>query len=117
MFVESIIAAAIVAMALGATYRVISDSAGRDRAAAARRDALLIAQSQLADVGADIPLEAGDVVGQDGELIWRVEISPYGEADERNPVGALWRVDVSVSSRRGGANLVTLRTLRLGSGE
>jgi uncharacterized protein YcgI (DUF1989 family) len=115
-FVESIIAAAIVAMALGTTYRVIADSAARDRASEARRVALLIAQSELASVGADIPLAPGDTSGQSGDMTWRVEVSPYGAGGDKNPAGELLRVAVSVGPQAGGPNLVTLQSLRLGPG-
>lgn len=115
-FVESIIAAAIVAMALGATYRVIADSAARDRATEARRTALLIAQSELASVGADIPLAPGDTSGQSGDMTWRVEISPYGAGEDKNAAGELLRVAVSVGPQAGGPDLVTLQSLRLGPG-
>ena len=115
-FVESIVAAAIVAMALGTTYRVIGDGAARDRAAEARRGALLVAQSELAAVGADIPLTPGDASGVSGDMAWRVEITPYAEGEDKSPVGGLLRVAVSVWPRSGGPTLVSLQSLRLGSG-
>lgn len=115
-FVESIVAAAIVAMALGATYRVIADSAGRDRAAEARRAALLVAQSELANVGVEIPLAPGDASGLSGDMAWRVAIAPYDENQDKNPAGELLYVAVSVAPRDGGPALVTLRSLRLGPG-
>jgi len=114
VFVEAVIASAIVAMALGATYRVIADSASRDRAAQARRVALLIAQSELADVGAEIPLASGDTSGIDGDLVWRVDVSSYTQGNDDSDAGGLWEVSVVVKPRAGGANLVTLRTLRMG---
>ena len=115
-FVESIVAAAIVAMALGSTWRVVADGAARDRGAEARRAALLVAESELAAVGADIPLAPGDASGESGDMAWHVEIVPYDESADKNPVGDLLRVAVSVSPRSGGASLVTLQSLRLGSG-
>jgi hypothetical protein len=115
-FVESIVAAAIVAMALGTTWRVVGDGAARDRAAEARRSALLVAQSELAAVGADIPLAPGDASGESGDMAWRVEITPYAENDDKNSVGELLRVAVSVGPRDGGSALVTLQSLRLGPG-
>ncbi|MDB5481955.1 MAG: hypothetical protein JWO83_3008 [Caulobacteraceae bacterium] len=115
-FVESIVAAAIVALALGATFRVVADGAARDRGAEARRAALLVAQSELAAVGADIPLAPGNTSGESGDLAWRVDISPYAENDEKNPAGELLRVAVSVRPREGGSSLVTLQSLRLGAG-
>ena len=115
-FVEAIIAAAIVALALGATWRVVADSAARDRAAETRRTALLIAQSELADVGEDIPLVPGDASGQSGDLAWHVEIAPYGESEDNSAAGVLLEVAVSVSPIAGGPRLVTLHSLRLSAG-
>jgi len=115
-FVESIVAAAIVALALGSTWRVVADGAARDRGTEARRAALLVAQSEMAAVGADIPLAPGDASGESGDMAWRVEITPYDENAQNNQVGELLRVAVSVWRRDGGPSLVTLQSLRLGSG-
>jgi hypothetical protein len=115
-FVDSVIAAAIVAMALGFMLQVVADGAARDRGFEARRAALQVAQSELADVGADIPLAAGHSAGVVGELAWRVDVTPYSGATPSNPAGALMEVTVGVAPREGGAALVTLRTLRLGRG-
>lgn len=113
VFVESIIAAAIVAMALGSTFQVIVDSAARERGVEARRTALEIAQSELANLGAEIPLAPGQTAGVMGGMIWRVDISPYSQGDDVSAAGELWQVAVSVRPRAGGPNLVELRTLRL----
>jgi len=114
VFIESMIAAAIVAMALAATFRVITDGAQRDRAVETRRAALLVAQSELAATGSEIPLQPGQSAGSAGDFIWRVDVSPYIDGVDASAVGGLWRVDVSVSPRAGGADLVTLDSLRLG---
>ncbi len=114
VFVESIIAAAIVAMALGGTFQVIADSAARTRAAEVRRAGLLVAQSEMAAVGAEIPLQSGETAGLSGDLIWRVRVSPYADGVEARAVGALWRVSVAVQPRAGGADVARLETLRLG---
>jgi hypothetical protein len=115
VFVESIIAAAIVAMALGGTFQVISDSAARDRAGEARRVALLTAQSEIAAVGSEIPLQPGQTAGLAGDLVWRVSVSPYADGVDDSAAGGLWRVMVSVGPRDGGAELAHLETLRLGT--
>ena len=114
VFVESIIAAAIVAMALGATFQVIADGANRDQAVESRRAALLIAQSELAAVGSEIPLTSGQTAGLAGDMVWRVEVSPYADGVDDSAAGALWRVAVSVQRRGGGADLAHLDSLRLG---
>jgi hypothetical protein len=114
VFVESIIAATIVAVALGATFQVIGDGANRDRAVQARRGALLVAQSRLAAVGSEIALRSARTDGQEGDLAWRVDVSPDSDGIDASAGGALWRVIVSVRPRAGGGELVRLDTLRLG---
>ena len=116
IFVEAMISAAIVAMALAGTFRVISDSAQRGRSADARRTALLVARSEMAAVGADIPLRPGERSGQTGAMIWRVQVTPSGADIGDSVAGTLWRVTVSVGPRDGGGDLATLTTLRLGPG-
>ena len=114
VFVESIIASAIVAMALGATFRVIADSSARDRGIEARRTALLVAQSELDAVGAEIPVAPGRTAGIAGDMVWRVEIAQYPNGGDANPAGALFRVVVGVRPRSGGPELAVLQSLRLG---
>ena len=114
IFVESLIAAAIVGMILSATFRVISDGAVRARATEQRREALMVAQSTLDSVGAEIPLKAGEGSGVSGDLAWTVDIAPYSDESGASSVGALWRIVVSVRPRDSGRALVALRTLRLG---
>ena len=116
MFVEAIISAAIAALAVGGALQVISDSAARERALDARRTALLVAQTELASVGADIPLANAETSGLAGNLVWRVDVQRLSGGGEANSSGALWRVNVSVHPRSGGPNLVTLDTLRLAPG-
>jgi hypothetical protein len=113
IFVEAMIAAAIVAMALSGTFKVIADNATRARAAEARRAALLVGQSELADVGAEIPVAPGTSEGVSGDLLWRVDVAPYADESQSGSVGALFAVTVSVSPAIGGPALVTLSTLRL----
>jgi hypothetical protein len=114
VFVEAMIAAAIVAMALGSTFQVIADGAARDRRIEARRMALLVAQSEMADVGADIPLQVGETTGVSGRYAWRVDVSAYTAEGAANSAGALLKVSVAVRPREGGPLLATISGLRLG---
>ena len=114
VFVESIIAAAIVAMALGATFQVIADGAARDRSVESHRAALLIAQSELAAVGSEIPLTSGETGGLAGDMVWRVEVSPYDDGVDGSAAGAMFKVAVTVQPRGGGPTLARLESLRLG---
>lgn len=114
VFIEALVATAIVAMILAATFRVIADGAARERRIDARRVALLVAQSELAAVGADIPLIPGESSGLAGGFVWRVNVSSYDGAGAANDAGGLMKVHVSVRPRAGGADLVALDSLRLG---
>ena len=116
VFVEALVAAAIVAMILAATLRVISDGAARERMTESRRMALLVAKSELAAVGSEIPIEPGESAGFAGNLVWRADISPYDAAGGANSAGELMRVRISVRPRAGGPDLVVLDSLRLGAG-
>jgi hypothetical protein len=108
------VAAAIVAMGLGATFQAIGDAARRNRDVESHRAALLVAQSELAAVGSEYPLHPGEAVGGAGDFAWRIEVSPYSDGVPDSAAGGLWRVSVSVRARTGGPYLVTLQTLRLG---
>src|SRR5471030_2359462 len=88
VFIEALVAAAIVAMILASTLRVISDGASRERLLGSRRIAVLLAQSELATVGGEIPLEPGETACFAGPLVWRTHISPYDAAGGPNSVGA-----------------------------
>jgi hypothetical protein len=114
VFVESMVAAAIVAMGLGATFQVIGDGARRGREVEAHRDALLVAQSELAEAGSEFPLHAGVSTGAVGDYTWRIDVSPYEDGVDSGAASGLWSVTVSVAERAGRIDLVTLRTLRLG---
>jgi type II secretory pathway component PulJ len=113
VFVEAMIASAIVAMVLAALFQVMADSAARNRALEQRRMALLVARSELADVGADIPLAAGATSGVAGPFSWRVDITPYTAEGEASAAGALLKTAVSVRQRGGGPELARLISLHL----
>ncbi len=114
IFMESVVAAAVVAMIMVAMFRVVADAAIHSRMNEQRRVALLVAKSELAEVGSEIPIASGDTEGVSGDMAWSVQVSPYSDDSGASSVGALWAVDVSVRPRHGGRALVRLRTLRLG---
>jgi type II secretory pathway pseudopilin PulG len=112
-FIESLIAAAIVCLALGATFQVIADSTGRARQNQARGAAYLVAQSELADVGAEIPLQPGKTSGVSGPFAWTVDMAPFETGQASSTAGALLQVTVQVQARQGGPQLATLQSLRV----
>jgi len=111
--IEAIVSTAIVAMVLGMAFQVISETASRQRMDERRRAAVLVAQSELAATGVEIPVEQGQSAGLSGPFAWRVSIEPYGGDVAPSSAGALMRVTVDVSSRDGGPPLATLHGLRL----
>jgi hypothetical protein len=114
IFMESVIAAAVVALIMVAMFRVITDAAMHTRMNEQRRVALLVAKSELAEVGSEIPIASGANAGVSGDMAWSVQVSPYSDDSGASSVGNLWAVDVYVRPRAGGRPLVRLRTLRLG---
>jgi Tfp pilus assembly protein PilV len=109
--IEAMVAVAIIAVMLTATYQALGQSTVRARAAEASRMAALIASSRLALVGADIPLEPGEASGAEGDFVWRVRIVPAPGAASDS--GRLMSVTASVRSRHGGPDRAVLKSLRL----
>ena len=113
VLVEAMVAVAVIAMMLAVTYRAVGDSVLRSRAAEASRTAMMIAQSRLATVGSEIPLEPGETAGVDGDFTWRIRIEP--ETEDPSAMGHLLSVTASVRDRKAAADRAVLRTLRVGS--
>ena len=112
VLIEAMVAAAIVALMLGAMYRSIADDARGERVLVQKRAALLIAQSELDAAGTVTPLAAGAIAGVEDNYVWRMDMEPYASA--QGSAGKLWQVTVTVRPRDGSVSLVTLRTLALG---
>jgi type II secretory pathway pseudopilin PulG len=75
--VETLIATAIVAAALGVTWQVVETGARQTRGLENRRLAILVAQSQLAAVGAAQNNSFGDTRGVTDGIAWRITVRPY----------------------------------------
>ncbi|PKU21569.1 hypothetical protein [Telmatospirillum siberiense] len=113
--VEAIVAAAIIAGALVAMFAVMIDGATRSRLAEDKRLGLLVAESRLAAVGAEIPVRVGSFAGVEGPFTWEVAINPYRMAVGRSDAGDVYQVSVAVRLRSRSTSLVELRSLRLAS--
>ena len=113
VFLEALVATAIVAAVLATLFTTLSQADSRRREIDARRTALMIARSELAAVGAEIPLRPGQVAGVEGDFAWRVTIEP-GHADALDgDLAPPSTVTVAVRAADGGADLATLTTLRV----
>jgi prepilin-type N-terminal cleavage/methylation domain-containing protein len=87
---------------------------GLRQSAAAEEAALagLLARSQLARVGVELPLAPGEVEGEAEGMRWRVATRLAEPLAEESDI-ATWRIDVTIAWGEAGQEL-TLTTLRLG---
>lgn len=117
IFLETLVAAAIVALIAGALFSTLADGARHANMTRDRALALMVAQSQLAQVGHTIPLRAGETSGALGleaiRLDWSVIMSPAALSAGAGGAGQLLRVDVRVGRPGMRRPLVALSTLRL----
>jgi hypothetical protein len=112
--VEALVSAAIVSAVLGVTFEAVSGAEFRRAEVERRRTALLIARSEMAAVGAEIPVVSGETNGVEGDFTWRVRIDPAeGGQTAIGQVGPPELVTVSVRAARGGRDLVVLKSLKL----
>jgi general secretion pathway protein I len=114
--IEVIAALAILSLSLSALFATLSDGfyhQGRARALAAANS---LAQSLLARLGTEIPLQEGNISGvSDAGLPWVVEISAYGTPGDREAWSvAPYHISVSVFQDAAATEAaLTLTTLRL----
>jgi prepilin-type N-terminal cleavage/methylation domain-containing protein len=106
--VEVIVGAAIVAAMMALTYRSIAANASAARQVAERRQAVLLAQSVLAQATASPAAAALAQTGRDGALSWQVGRAPYP-----GPAGGLPIEQVAVRISAATGPVITLRTLRV----
>ena len=111
---------AVLAVSLGVLFQIFSTGMRASRTAEAYAHATLLAESKLAAIGIEAPLEEGERAGEfDNGFAWRVAVRPY-RLDGREADGTLsvpaYEVGVTVSwDGAGGRQSVSLTTLRLGS--
>src|SRR3546814_18711653 len=77
IFLETVIATAIIAMILGADYEAIGDSVKRARRVEHEQLSMLTARSQLAAVGTAVPLTPGITRGVAGPRAGSLEVRPF----------------------------------------
>jgi general secretion pathway protein I len=118
--IETLVALAILAIALGFAFRMFSGALLSLAGSEHEQMALILAQSTLDRVGRDIELRDGDLAGQTSDgYRWRLSMTPYdaGRACGRGACGAAPRgivvqVDVGWTEQRR-PRQVQLSTLRL----
>jgi general secretion pathway protein I len=122
--IEVVVALLIFGLAFAVVARIIQTRVLQSGRAEAMTTATLLARSQLARIGADVPVAEGELDGDAGAgFHWRIVIRPAvpeddrdGQSDEtsRRPKILPYQVDVTVAWGAGGpAEAVTLTSLRL----
>jgi general secretion pathway protein I len=116
---EVLVAFVILSLVLTMIFRVTSGSLNSIGAADHYAKALLIAESKLALVGSEIPLEMGEVSGSENDdFNWTLSISPF-EFSAEEPlapiqlINPLYQVSLQVSWSQGSKNRsLVINTLR-----
>lgn len=116
--IEVVAALAILALALGALYRLLSTAARQASLAQHYTAAVSIAETKLVEAGADAGLARGSDAGlTERRFHWLRSVQPYSSADERpDPQADLLRFRITVEVRwdhDGAPHSVVLTTVRL----
>jgi general secretion pathway protein I len=121
---EVLVAFAVLALALGASFEIFATGMRGTQSAEALTRAVLVAESRLAGVGTEIELRPSAVEGETHDGIeWRVEIAEPTPPDDDDPrldtpsLPILLGISVTVVWQdRGGRQSFALHTQRLAPG-
>jgi general secretion pathway protein I len=111
---EVLVAFAILALALGVLFQVFTSGMRNTQIAARHSEAMIIAESRLAELAAG-DLEEGGEQGESGDFHWSTQTIPY-ELDEAVslPTTSLMELSVRVEwSDYGKRRSIALNTLRV----
>jgi general secretion pathway protein I len=115
---EVLVAFTVLALSLGAIFPLFASVSNSARVSESYGQALMIAESRMAVLSAETPLEYLDQLGQDGRFIWHEKVSDY-DTGELSPAVAYMlprQLDVHVSWVDGShERVVTLSSVRLSS--
>jgi general secretion pathway protein I len=111
---EILVALVIFALAFGVLAQILHTGLRQSAVAGSRAGATLLARSELARLGVEVPLEVGRAEGEteDG-MRWQTEIELVEGPDEDQSL-ALFQVQVSVAWGASPAEQLILTTLRTG---
>ncbi len=125
--IEVVVALVIFGLAFAVLARIVQTGILQSGRAEAMTTATLLARSQLARIGADVPIAPGELDGDAGDgFRWRIVIRPAaleddqaGAADQpQRPAILPYQVAVTIAWGGGGpAETLTLTSLRLAAAE
>jgi general secretion pathway protein I len=110
---EVLVALLCFALMFGILAQILRTGLQQSASAETIAIASLLARSQLARVGVELPLEPGEVEGEVDGMRWRTAIRLSEPLTAETDIGT-WRIDVTVAWGETEARQVTLTTLKLG---
>jgi general secretion pathway protein I len=110
---EVLVALLCFALMFGILAEIMRTGLRQSAAADATALASLLARSQLARVGVELPLEIGEVEGEVDGMRWRTAIQLAEPLTGETDIGS-YRVDVTIAWGASDDQQLTLTTLRLG---
>lgn len=111
---EVLVALIVFALVFGILAQILRTGLRQSATAETSATATLLARSQLARVGTELPIEAGEIEGEADGMRWRTAIELVRSATEETELAA-YRVRVTVAWGDDQApQEVTLTTLRIG---
>jgi general secretion pathway protein I len=111
---EILVALVIFALAFGVLAQIMQTGLRQSAGAQSRAGATLLARSELARVGVELPLQVGRAEGETADgMLWQTEIEVVEGPDEDQSL-ALYQVQVTVAWGASPAERLTLTTLRTG---
>ena len=111
---EILVALVIFALAFGVLAQIIQTGLRQSTGARSITAATLLAQSELARVGVEVPLRAGPAEGEtESGMRWHTEIEQIEQPNEQQSL-ATYQVQVTVTWGPNPAEQLTLTTLRAG---
>jgi general secretion pathway protein I len=115
---EVLVAFTVLGLSLGTIFPLFAGVSNSARLSESYGQALMIAESRMAVLSAETPLQYRDQLGQDGQFIWHEKVSDY-DTGELSPTVAYMlprQLDVHVSWVDGShERVVTLSSVRLSS--
>jgi general secretion pathway protein I len=111
---EILVALVIFALAFGVVAQIVQTGLRQSGVARSLTAATLLAQSELARVGVEVPLRTGPADGEtEAGMRWHTEVEFVEQPNEQQSL-ATYQVQVTVSWGPNPAEQLTLTTLRTG---
>ena len=93
--IEVLVALAILAVASGFAFSTVSDSFARLSQADLEQQAVTVAETAMARLGHDLPIQPGGTTGAEGDMHWQVEVGTA--LTDPPPAAGLAAYPISVS--------------------